>query len=182
MEWGSQLHIQRAGLDAAEWPEYRIVRPRFLEPRYWGLPPSTDAGALREVGAVRSLIATLEGTRHDHATAWNYGEEALRNFRDYTHLRYRLLPYIYTYANIAAETSVPIMRPMLLEFPTDSCVHGTDLQYMFGSELLVAPIYNSQGQRPVYLPSGRWVDYWTREVIEGLRMLHVEATLDTLPL
>jgi alpha-D-xyloside xylohydrolase len=92
------------------------------------------------------------------------------------------LPYIYTYASIAAETSVPIMRPMLLEFPTDSCVHGTDLQYMFGSELLVAPIYNSQGQRPVYLPSGRWVDYWTREVIEGPRMQHVEATLDTLPL
>jgi hypothetical protein len=97
-------------------------------------------------------------------------------------LGYRLLPYLYTYASIAAETSVPIMRPMLLEFPTDSCVHGTDLQYMFGSELLVAPIYNSQGQRPVYLPSGRWVDYWTREVIEGPRMQHVEATLDTLPL
>jgi alpha-D-xyloside xylohydrolase len=46
----------------------------------------------------------------------------------------------------------------------------------------VALIYNSQGQRPVYLPSGRWVDYWTREVIEGPRMQHVEATLDTLPL
>ena len=113
---------------------------------------------------------------------WDYGEEALRIFREYTRLRYRLLPYIYTYASIAAETSAPIMRPMLLEFPTDSCVHGTDLQYMFGSELLVAPIYNSQGQRPVYLPSGRWVDYWTREVIEGPRMQHVEATLDTLPL
>jgi len=113
---------------------------------------------------------------------WDYGEEALRIFRDFTHLRYRLLAYIYTYASIAAETSVPIMRPMLLEFPTDCCVHGTDLQYMFGSELLVAPIYNSQGQRPVFLPSGRWVDYWTREVIEGPRMQHVEAKLDTLPL
>jgi alpha-D-xyloside xylohydrolase len=113
---------------------------------------------------------------------WDYGEEALRIFRDYTRLRYRLLPYIYTYASIAAETSVPIMRPMLLEFPTDACVHGLDLQYMFGSELLVAPIYNSQGQRSDYLPGGRWVDYWTWEVLEGPHMLHVEATLDTLPL
>jgi alpha-D-xyloside xylohydrolase len=113
---------------------------------------------------------------------WAYGEEPLRIFRDYTRLRYRLLPYIYTYASIASETSLPIMRPMLLEFPTDSCAHEVDLQYMLGSELLVAPIYNSQGRRPVYLPSGRWVDYWTREVIEGPRMLHVEATLDTLPL
>src|SRR5215204_267632 len=66
---GIPLHIQCAGLDAAEWPEYRVVRPRFLEPRYRRLPQSTDAGALREVGAVRSLIATLEGTRHDYATA-----------------------------------------------------------------------------------------------------------------
>src|SRR5215217_2231553 len=69
MQWGSQLHVQRAGLDTAEGPEYRVVRPRFLEPRYRGLPPSTDAGALREVGTVRSLITTLEGARNDHATA-----------------------------------------------------------------------------------------------------------------
>jgi alpha-D-xyloside xylohydrolase len=113
---------------------------------------------------------------------WDYGEVALRIFRDYTRLRYRFLPYIFTYAAIAAETSLPLMRPMVLEFPDDPNTHDMDLQYMFGSELLVAPIYNSGGQRPVYLPAGRWVDYWTREVIEGPRTLLVEAPLDVIPL
>jgi alpha-D-xyloside xylohydrolase len=113
---------------------------------------------------------------------WEYGEEALRVFRDYVRLRYRLLPYIYTYATIASETSLPLMRPMVLEFPDDPCTYEMDLQYMFGSELLVAPIYNSEGRRPVYLPAGRWINFWTHEVIEGPRPLHVEAPLDTMPL
>lgn len=113
---------------------------------------------------------------------WEYGEEALRIFRDYTRLRYRLMPYIYTYASIAAETSLPLMRPMVLEFPDDPCTHTMDLQYMFGSELLVAPIYNGAGERPVYFPAGRWVDFWTREVVEGPRTVRVEAPLDTRPL
>jgi alpha-D-xyloside xylohydrolase len=113
---------------------------------------------------------------------WEYGEEALRIFRDYTRLRYRLMPYIYTYASIAAETSLPLMRPMVLEFPDDPCTHTMDLQYMFGSELLVAPIYNGAGERHVYFPAGRWVDFWTREVVEGPRTVRVEAPLDTMPL
>ncbi len=113
---------------------------------------------------------------------WDYGEEALHIFRDYVRLRYRLLPYIYTYACIAAETSLPLMRPMLLEFPDDPNTYSMDLQYMLGSELLVAPIYNSAGRRPVYFPAGRWVDYWTHEVIEGPQTRWVEVPLDVMPL
>ncbi|MBO0792244.1 MAG: alpha-xylosidase [Ktedonobacteraceae bacterium] len=113
---------------------------------------------------------------------WDYGEEALRIFRDYTHLRYRLLPYIYTYACIAAETSLPLLRPMLLEFPTDPATYTLDLQYMFGEELLVAPIFNSSGERSIYLPEGRWIDFWTREVITGSRSITVRAPLDILPI
>jgi alpha-glucosidase (family GH31 glycosyl hydrolase) len=53
---------------------------------------------------------------------------------------------------------------------------------MFGSELLVAPIFNVWGERSIYLPEGRWVDYWTHEVISGPRTLHVQVPLDILPL
>jgi alpha-D-xyloside xylohydrolase len=113
---------------------------------------------------------------------WDYGEEALRIFRDYVRLRYRLLPYIYTYACIAAETSLPLMRPMVLEFPDDPNTYAMDLQYMLGSELLVAPIYNSAGRRPIYFPAGRWVDFWTDEVIKGPQTRWVEAPLEVLPL
>lgn len=113
---------------------------------------------------------------------WDYGEEALRIFRDYARLRYRLLPYIYTYASIAAETSLPVMRAMVLEFPNDPNTYTLDLQYMFGRELMVAPIYNSVGRRPVYFPHGHWVDFWTREVIQGPQTRFIEALLDVLPL
>jgi alpha-D-xyloside xylohydrolase len=113
---------------------------------------------------------------------WEYGEEALRIFRDYTRLRYRLLPYIYTYASLAAETSLPMIRPMVLEFPDDPHTYTLDLQYMFGSELLVAPIYNRSGHRPIYLPAGKWIDFYTHEVITGSQTRFVDAPLEVLPL
>jgi alpha-D-xyloside xylohydrolase len=113
---------------------------------------------------------------------WDYGEDALRIFRTYARLRYSLLPYIYTYACIAAETSLPLLRPMLLEFQDDPSTYTLDLQYMLGTELLVAPIYNSSGERTIYLPEGRWIDYWTHEILEGSRTIRVQASLDTIPL
>jgi alpha-D-xyloside xylohydrolase len=118
----------------------------------------------------------------DPSLPWEYGETALRIFREYARLRYRLLPYIYTYACVAAETSLPLMRAMVLEFPDDPHTYTMDLQYLFGREFLVAPIYNQQGKRPVYLPAGRWVDFWSREVIAGPETRRVEAPLDVLPL
>ena len=113
---------------------------------------------------------------------WDYGDEALRIFRDTVRLRYRLLPYIITYAHVAAETSLPMLRAMVLEFPDDPNTYTMDLQYMFGAELMVAPIYNSAGRRPVYFPEGRWVDYWTHEVIEGPQTRWIEVPLEVLPL
>src|SRR5579875_8174 len=113
---------------------------------------------------------------------WEFGPQALDLFRAYARLRYRLLPYIYTYACIAAQTSLPILRPMVLEFPDDPTTYALDLQYMFGAELLVAPIYNETGERHVYLPEGRWIDFWTREVLTGPRMISVQASLEELPL
>lgn len=113
---------------------------------------------------------------------WDFGEEALDLFRSYARLRYRLLPYLYTYACIAAETGLPIMRPMVLEFPDDPLTYTMDLQYMLGEALLVAPIFNSSGERTVYLPEGGWIDFWTREIYSGPRVLKVEAPLETLPL
>ena len=113
---------------------------------------------------------------------WDYGEEALNIFRSYTRLRYRLLPYLYSCSHAAVETSLPILRPVFLEFPDDPNTYALDLEYMLGAELLVAPIYNPEGRRPVYLPAGRWVDYWTQEVIEGPVTRRVKAPLDKLPL
>ncbi|GHO50475.1 alpha-xylosidase [Ktedonospora formicarum] len=113
---------------------------------------------------------------------WDFGPRGLELFRTYARLRYRLLPYLYTYACVAARTSLPIMRPMVLEYPDDPSTYTMDLQYMLGEELLVAPIYNLSGERTVYLPEGRWIDYWTREIFAGPRTIRVQTPLETLPL
>lgn len=113
---------------------------------------------------------------------WDFGDEAERIFRDYVRLRYRLMPYIYSYARNAARTSLPLLRAMVLEFPDDPNTFALDLQYMFGENLMVAPIYNRAGKRPVYFPAGQWVDFWTREVITGPQTRTVQPPLDILPL
>lgn len=113
---------------------------------------------------------------------WEFGAQALEVFRTYARLRYRLLPYLYTYACLAAQTGLPVMRPMFLEFPCDPLSWTQDLQYMLGAELLVAPIYNEWGERSVYLPEGQWIDFWTHEVLSGPRSIQVQVPLETLPL
>lgn len=113
---------------------------------------------------------------------WAYGKRATEIFREFAELRYRLLPYLYSIALEAGETSLPILRHMLLEFPDDPSVYGLDLQYMLGPDLLVAPIFNPEGRRTVYLPAGRWIDFWTRQVTYGPRHLEVIVPLERIPL
>jgi alpha-D-xyloside xylohydrolase len=113
---------------------------------------------------------------------WDYGEQACAIFRETMRLRYRLLPYLYSYAIASARDGLPILRPMALEYPDDPNTYTLDLQYFFGSEILVAPVYNQGGRRPVYFPAGVWIDYWSHEQIVGPQTRFIEAPLDRLPL
>jgi alpha-D-xyloside xylohydrolase len=113
---------------------------------------------------------------------WAYGEEAERIFRQYDELRYRLLPYIYTEAVECGRTSLPMMRPLVLDYQDDPNTVTIDDQYLFGSSFLVAPILDETNRRRVYLPAGEWVDYWSKETLQGGRWLTVEVPLDIMPL
>lgn len=113
---------------------------------------------------------------------WDFGEKVLKIFRTYVKLRYRLLPYIYSYAHIASKTGLPIMRPLVLEYQDDPNTYDKDLEYLFGRELLVAPVFNEDGRRSIYLPKDRWVDYWTGKEYDGSTTLDYKATLEVLPL
>lgn len=113
---------------------------------------------------------------------WEFGEEALRIFRFYAKLRYRLIPYLYSYAYVANRTGLPIMRAMVLEYQDDPNTYDKDLQYMLGEEFLVAPIFDESDKRYVYLPRGRWIDYWTGDEYEGPNNVWYEAPLDIIPL
>jgi alpha-D-xyloside xylohydrolase len=113
---------------------------------------------------------------------WAYGPDAERITRNVTGLRYRLMPYIYTQAATAAVEGLPIIRPMVLEHPDDPLTYTLDLQYYFGPDILVAPIYNESGRRPVYLPKGQWIDFHSHELIDGPVVRKLTVPLDVLPL
>jgi len=113
---------------------------------------------------------------------WAFGDEAVKIFRFYAKLRYRLLPYIYSYAYVASNTGLPILRAMVLEYQDDPNTFDKDLQYMFGSELLVAPICDETSSREIYLAKGKWIDYWNQKEYEGPKTINYRAPLNILPL
>jgi len=110
-------------------------------------------------------------------------EESIRKHR---RLRYRLLPYVYSYAHINYQTGMPICRPMLLAFPNDHRCNGDQwpYQYMFGEWILVAPVYGDFNTMEIYLPAGhKWIDYWSGEVFQGGGIINYDTRdINTLPL
>jgi alpha-D-xyloside xylohydrolase len=112
---------------------------------------------------------------------WHYGEEAANIVRRYAEERYRLLPYLYSYAERAPETGLPVVRPLVLEFQTDRAVYDIADQLMLGENILVAPVLTEDGQVEVYLPDGEWVDYWNGDRYRGGRTLRLVVDLDKMP-
>jgi alpha-D-xyloside xylohydrolase len=108
--------------------------------------------------------------------------DLLRIGRDYVHLRYRLLPYLWATARDCVVRSLPMARPLVLEWQDDPNTWRIGDQWLLGDALLVAPIIDASDRRAVYLPHGRWTDWWSGEVREGGRWHDVAAPLDTLPL
>jgi alpha-D-xyloside xylohydrolase len=113
---------------------------------------------------------------------WAFGDRALALFREYARLRYRLLPYLYTCAEVAARSGLPVVRPLVLEYQDDATAQRLDTQYTLGPDLLVAPVFYETGGRSVYLPEGEWRDVWTGERLAGGRTVARDVDLDVLPL
>ncbi|MFW6370167.1 MAG: TIM-barrel domain-containing protein [Bacteroidota bacterium] len=98
---------------------------------------------------------------------WEYGEDFLDAFRKADNMRYKLMPYIYAEAKESSENGWPMLRAMFVEFPDDPGAWLLDDQYMFGSQMLVAPLFSDELTRNVYLPKGTWIDYQTGKVYES---------------
>jgi alpha-glucosidase len=114
---------------------------------------------------------------------WSYGVEYEALNRRAIELRYQLLPHIYNAMREAAESGVPAMRPMMLDYPNDEGTYGMDDQFLFGSDLLIAPVLRAKAtEREVYLPAGDWYDYWSGEHYAGGKKIVVPVTLASIPI
>ena len=95
---------------------------------------------------------------------WEYGESFNDAFRLATEMRYKLMPYIYAQSKHSAGNGLPMMRALFIEYPDDAGAWLVDDAYLFGADILVAPLFESVESRDVYLPGGKWIDYQTGKV------------------
>ena len=103
--------------------------------------------------------------------------------RKYLELRYRMLPYIYSAVRECTRTGMPVIRALWLHYPDDPKAVGRADEYLWGRDLLVAPVVEQGAtSRRVYLPRGSWSDYWTKEQMEGGREITRAVDLETIPL
>jgi alpha-glucosidase (family GH31 glycosyl hydrolase) len=131
-----------------------------------------------------SPVALLFGMDHPgYKEPWNYGKEAETIFKQYDELRYSLLPYLYSTAREQYENGTPIMRALVLEYQDDERVYNITDQYLLGNSIMVCPVtQKGAATRVVYLPKGKWTDYWTGKVYEGRKYLNVVTPLDKMPI
>lgn len=113
-----------------------------------------------------SPLSRLHGSK-SYRVPWAYDEESVDVLRYFTKLKCSLMPYLYDAAIEAASNGIPMMRAMLLEFMEDPCCDYLDRQYMLGEAILVAPIFNKNGDVSYYLPNGIWTNFLTGKKVVG---------------
>jgi alpha-glucosidase len=112
---------------------------------------------------------------------WLYGTNAEVAIRKALDLRYRLVPVYYSLAHEAYETGFPLMRPLLMEYPSDTNVANLSSQWLIGRGLMAAPVLTSSTNRSVYLPDDLWYVFDTNTTLAGSRSIDVNAALDETP-
>jgi hypothetical protein len=104
-------------------------------------------------------------------------------YNQYARLYTQFFPYRWTYANIAVEKGIPIGRALALEYPEDPIIHQIHDEYLYGDHLLVAPVTDSGTSRDIYLPQGKWIDWWDGKWFAGKQTIaDYKAPHEKLPL
>jgi alpha-glucosidase len=114
---------------------------------------------------------------------WSFGEELEAINRKFIELRYKLLPYIYSAFWEHHRYGFPILRPVVMLEQDNETNHYREDEFTFGDKILVCPVLTEGStSRTVYLPKGKWFNYWSHELLEGGREHLVEAPLDSMPI
>ena len=111
---------------------------------------------------------------------WAYSQKFQKLYRAVLEERMQLMPYIHSLLNTAANTGT-LMKPLAGLYPEDAQTYDIWDQYFFGPSLMIAPVYNTQHSRKVYLPEGKWFDYYTAQPFQGGRYIEVKTLEATVP-
>ncbi len=114
---------------------------------------------------------------------WSFGEDNYEILKKYLFIRENLRPYIREAMDECSRSGLPVMRPLFFDFSNDKSAWDTEDEYMFGSDILVAPVMEEGArERSVYLPEGaEWTDAYTGEVYSGGQRVTVPAPIDIIP-
>ena len=114
---------------------------------------------------------------------WSFGPEVYEIMVRYIKIRERLIPYIESCLKISKNSGLPVMRPLFFDYPEDEKVYSISDEYMFGHELLVAPILEyGISEREVYLPKGMdWIDKFSKKFYKGGGTYKIQAPIDVIP-
>lgn len=122
-------------------------------------------------------------THGDVRQAFEMDEATKEVYRRYTALHQMLIPHIQNYSRVASETGLPVVRHLVLRDRTDCRVYDIETEFLLGEGLLVAPIFaDGIYEKEVYLPSGRWKNLLTDEVLCGAQTVTVRASIGQIPL
>ncbi|GHU61572.1 alpha-xylosidase [Clostridia bacterium] len=99
----------------------------------------------------------------EYRVPWLFDEEAVEVSRKFTQLKLRLMPYLYAQAVYTAQSGIPMMRPLFMEYSQDKNTYFIDKQYFLGDSILVSPIFTETGDVDYYLPEGKWTQLLTNE-------------------
>lgn len=136
-----------------------------------------------QLGVFHPFCRVHSSGDHGNQEPWSFGHEITDIVRKFIELRYELLPYIYTMFYRYIKDGIPMLQSLALYDQEDTQTHYRSDEFLFGEQILVCPVQepNAQGRR-MYVPRGKWYNYWTKEVVEGGVEKWVTANIDEIPL
>ena len=166
--WGEVMGCINLGLSGIPFRTYTDNVSRYLR-------PNSPLSRLSQY-----LCVTVAGERTEIVVTGN--PLADWNYRFYGKLRYRLMPYIYTYAREATQTGIPLVRALVLEYQNDPRTYDAFGQYLLGRDILIAPLWSdTEFQKEIYLPEGEWVNFIDETLYQGGRTITYRAPIDRVP-
>ncbi|MFZ5923975.1 MAG: TIM-barrel domain-containing protein [Bacillota bacterium] len=201
---GHEFPLYWAGDQVSTYDEFRAVLTAGLSLNlsgnaFWGFDiggfsgdvPTADlfirAAQMAAFSPVMQYHSETRGAENYDRTPWNIAartgdERVVPIYRDYANTRMNLLPYIYNEAMHVAATGEPMIRALFVDFPDDPESYKIDDEYLFGRDLLVAPVLAEHArERRLYLPAGEWLDLWTLDRVQGGWHERYPSDLEIIP-